>query len=290
MLQGGRENKKQQAIVDHSLSFKEEQMKIIKVATFNVNSIRSRLHIVIPYLKEHPVDVFCMQETKVDNSQFPVMEFEAIGYHVSYFGYKRYNGVATASFVKPEEIRYGFQDGGPDDKDRLLVTRFPFGTVVNVYVPQGRDREHEFFQYKLAWFERLKNYLEGNFSPSDPLLLCGDMNVAPEKIDVYDPEGLLGHVCFTPEVWTAFESLKQWGLTDLFRKHHPNEPGLFTFYDYRLRGGVKRGLGWRIDHILSTHPLEEKCRRCDIDLNLRLMEKPSDHTVLTAEFELNNDI
>ena len=261
-------------------------MTTLTVATFNVNSIRSRLHIVIPWLKEHRVDVLCMQETKVDNALFPVMDFEAIGYHVTYFGFKRYNGVATASLVKPDEVINGFSDGGPEDKDRLLVTRFPFATVLNTYVPQGRERDHEFFRYKLAWFERLKNFLDANFTASDPLLLCGDMNVAPEKIDVYDPDGLLGHVCFTPEVWKAFDSLKAWGFTDIFRRHHPEEPQQFTFYDYRLRGGIKRGLGWRIDHILATPPLAEKSLRCDIDMAPRLLEKPSDHTILMAEFEI----
>ena len=262
-------------------------MTVLKIATFNVNSIRSRLHIVIPWLKEHRPDVLCMQETKVDNSQFPAMEFEAVGYHITYFGFKRYNGVATASLEKPEEVVNGFQDGGPEDKDRLLTTRFPFGTVINVYVPQGRERDHEYFEYKLQWFKRLKAFLTEAFSPEAPLLLCGDMNVAPEKIDVYDPDGLLGHVCFTPEVWEAFASLKAWGLVDIFRKHHPDEPKQFTFYDYRLRGGIKRGLGWRIDHILATPPLAEKSLRCDIDMEPRLLEKPSDHTILKAEFNVS---
>ena len=261
-------------------------MSTLKIATFNVNSIRSRLHIVIPWLKGHHPDILCMQETKVDNTQFPVMEFEAIGYHITYFGYKRYNGVATASLLKPEEVIHGFQDGSSEDKDRLLVTRFPFATVLNVYVPQGRERESEHFKYKIQWFKRLTNFIETNLSNNDPLIICGDMNVAPEKIDVYDPEGLLGHVCFTPEVWEAFASLKAWGFIDIFRKHHPNEPKQFTFYDYRLRGGIKRGLGWRIDHILATHPLAERSLRCEIDLDPRRMEKPSDHTFLFAEFEI----
>ena len=261
-------------------------MDILKIGTFNVNSIRSRLHIVIPWLQKHRVDALCMQETKVDNSLFPEEAFHTIGYQITYFGNKRYNGVATASLLRPEEVRYGFHDGGPEDKDRLLVTRFPFGTVVNVYVPQGRDREHEFFHYKLQWFKRLKAFLENGFPQDTPLMLCGDMNVAPEAIDVHDPDRLLGHVCFTPEVWEAFATLKAWGLIDLFRKHHPNEPKQFTFYDYRLRGGIKRGLGWRIDHILATSSLAERSLRCDIDMEPRLMEKPSDHTILRADFDM----
>jgi len=259
-------------------------MKTFKIATLNVNSIRSRLHIVIPWLKQHQPDILCLQETKVDNTRFPSAEFEAAGYHITFFGYKQYNGVAVASLLKPEEVIHGFQDGGPEDRDRLLAARFPSVTVINVYVPQGRNRESEHFQYKLQWFKRLKTTLESNFSRQAPLILCGDMNVAPEKIDVHTPDKLLGHVCFNPEVWKAFKELKKWGLVDLFRKHHPDEAGQFTFYDYRLRGGIKRGLGWRIDHILTTPSLAERSLRCDIDLEPRRMEKPSDHTFLFTEF------
>ena len=110
------------------------------------------------------------------------------------------------------------------------------------------------------------------------------MNVAPSEIDVHDPKRLLGHVCFTPEVWDAYAAVRAWGLEDLFRRHHPEEPGRYTFFDYRVPGAVKRGLGWRIDHILSTPTLAARCLSCEIDLNPRLAEKPSDHTILTADF------
>jgi len=121
---------------------------------------------------------------------------------------------------------------------------------------------------------------------TDPLIWCGDLNVAPEPIDVHDPKRLLGHVCFTPEVWNAFSEVKSWGLSDIFRKHHSGQPGQYTFFDYRVAGSVARGLGWRIDHILATRPLAERSGSCFIDMKPRLEEKPSDHTILFAEFDV----
>jgi exodeoxyribonuclease-3 len=255
-----------------------------KIATYNVNSIRSRLHIIIPWLRENRADVLCMQETKVDNDKFPIGEFEEAGYSVVFNGGKQYNGVAVASLKKPEQVFSGFTDDGPSDKDRLIGGVFSGIAVLNTYVPQGRDRESPQFAYKLQWFKRLKQFLDERFTPAMPLIWCGDLNVAPEAIDVHDPKRLLGHVCFNPEVWEGFSAVKSWGLLDLFRKFHPGEPGHYTFFDYRVPGSVKRGLGWRIDHILATLPLAEESTHCTIDMNPRIMEKPSDHTVLMAEF------
>ncbi len=256
----------------------------LKIATYNVNSIRSRLHIIVPWLHENRADILCMQETKVDNDKFPVGEFEKAGYHVVFHGGKQYNGVAIASLDKPEDVFFGFKDDGPSDKDRLIGGVFSGITVLNTYVPQGRDRESPQFAYKLRWFKRLKNFLDKTFTSGMPLIWCGDLNVAPEAIDVHDPKRLLGHVCFNPEVWEGFGLVRSWGLLDLFRKFHPDEAGHYTFFDYRVPGSVKRGLGWRIDHILATLPLIEKSIHCTIDMSPRMMEKPSDHTVLIAEF------
>jgi exodeoxyribonuclease-3 len=258
-------------------------MRNFRVATYNVNSVRSRLHIVLPWLKEHRPDVLCMQETKVEDSQFPVGEFLETGYQVTFRGAKQYNGVAIASLEKPEGVLYGLPDGGPVDEDRLIAGIFAGIPVVNTYVPQGRERETEHFAYKLAWFDRLRKFFSRTYAPEAPLIWCGDINVAPEEIDVHDPKRLLGHVCFTPEVWEAFAAVRSWGLEDLFRRHHPAEAGCFTFFDYRVPAAVKRGIGWRIDHILATAPLAGGSVRCDIDLNPRLAEKPSDHTILFAD-------
>jgi exodeoxyribonuclease-3 len=265
-------------------------METFKIATYNVNSIRSRLHIVIPWLRENRPDILCMQETKVDNDHFPVGEFNEAGYHVFFHGGKQYNGVAIASLTEPQgEVFFGLPDD-PPDKDRLLMASFAGVTVLNTYIPQGRDRENQQFQYKIQWFKRLRTFLENAGSPDSPIIWCGDLNVAPEAIDVHDPKRLLGHVCFTPEVWEAFDLLKAWGFTDIFRKFYPGKPEHYTFFDYRVPSSVERKLGWRIDHILATQTLAEKSLRCAIDIKPRLMEKPSDHTIMFAEFALRGDM
>jgi exodeoxyribonuclease III len=255
-----------------------------RIATYNVNSIRNRLHIIIPWLKEQKPDVLCMQETKVEDAQFPREPFQEEGYHVIYCGLRQYNGVAIASRAKPAAVHYGLSDGGPADEDRLIAAVFSGISVVNTYVPQGRKRETTHFAYKLAWFERLGKYFAHNYTPDAPLIWCGDLNVAPEPIDVHDPKRILGHVCFTPEVWDAFAAVRSYGLEDIFRRHHPGEAGLYTFFDYRVPQAVKRGMGWRVDHILATRPLASRSLRCDIDMDPRLAEKPSDHTILFADF------
>lgn len=259
-------------------------MGIFRIATYNVNSIRSRLHIVIPWLGTHRPDVLCMQETKVADGKFPLDEFRAAGYHVTFRGEKQYNGVAIASREEPKEIRFGLSDGGPADEDRLIAAVFAGIQVVNTYVPQGRERETTHFSYKLAWFERLKQFFTRTYSPDTPVIWCGDLNVAPEEIDVHDPKRLLGHVCFTPEVWEAFASVRSWGLVDVYRRQHPGEADRYTFFDYRVPQAVRRRLGWRIDHILATSVLATRTLGCEIDLNPRMADRPSDHTILTADF------
>ena len=258
----------------------------LTIATYNVNSLRSRLHLVIPWLEQNRPDVLCLQETKVEDGKFPAAAFHAAGYHVVYKGSKQYNGVAVASLAAPDEFSFGLADGGPADDDRLLRCVFSGLVVLNAYVPQGRDKESEHFAYKLEWFRRFHDFLKRTAAPENPLVWCGDLNVAPESIDVHAPKRLLGHVCFNPEVWEAFAAVKAWGLVDIFRKHHPGEAGQYTFYDYRVPSSVARGLGWRIDHILATALLAAKSVHCTIDLQPRLENKPSDHTIMSAVFDL----
>ena len=266
-------------------------MSVFRISTYNVNSIRSRLHILMPWLRENRPDVICLQETKVEDSKFPQSEFTDAGYHVAFRGERQYNGVAVASLEKPGAVVCGLADGAtgddsPSDEDRLLRISFPRFTVVNTYVPQGREREAPQFAYKLEWFQRLRRYFDRSFSPEENIIWCGDLNVAPEPIDVHDPKRLRGHVCFTPEVWEAFDHVKGWGFVDVFRKHHPGESQQYTFFDYRVPKSVERKLGWRVDHILATPPLAEKSTQCWIDLAPRMSEKPSDHTIVVAEFQL----
>lgn len=255
----------------------------LKLVTYNVNSIRSRMHIVLPWLKKNSPDYFCMQETKVADSAFPADEIEALGYHVAFRGDKQYKGVAIASKQKPKKVSCGF-DQDPADADRMIIAVFDDLVLINTYVPQGQEMDSPQFTYKLEWFAHFRRHLEKHFKPTDNIVWCGDFNVAPEEIDVHDPKRLFGHVCFNPQVWDAYEAAKSWGFVDVFRKHHPGVPGQYSFFDYRVRDSVKRGLGWRVDHILATEKLSKMSKRCVIDLNSRLAEKPSDHVIVFAEW------
>jgi exodeoxyribonuclease-3 len=255
------------------------------VATWNVNSVRSRLHALLPWLEKVGPDVVCLQETKVQDHAFPTSAIEGAGYHAAFRGEKSYNGVAILSKTPVENVRCGFNDGGPPDETRLIVGEVSGIPIVNTYVPQGRAPDHPMFAYKLEWFARLRVFLESHFSPDEPLLWAGDLNVAPEPIDVHDPRRLIGHVCFNPHVTGALESVKSWGLVDVFRTHVP-DPGQYTYYDYRTVDGIAEGKGWRVDHILATRSLADRSVTAWIDLDPRQGEKPSDHTPLAAGFSL----
>lgn len=257
---------------------------MFKIATFNVNSIRSRLHIVIPWLRKNKPDVLCMQETKVENRRFPEADFHRIGYHVVFSGSKGRNGVAIASLEEPEYVEVGL-DSNPRDEDRLIRARISGIDVINTYIPQGFKIDSEKYRYKLQWLERLREYFERTVNMDKYVAWCGDMNVAPQPIDVHSPERLKNHVCFHEDARKAYKKVLDLGFVDLLRKFHPDER-VYTFYDYRVKNAIERGLGWRVDAILASPPLAEKCTNCYVDMEPRLMEKPSDHTPLVAEFDL----
>jgi exodeoxyribonuclease-3 len=255
----------------------------MKIATFNANSIRSRLDIVLSWLADHRPDVLCLQETKVVDSLFPAQPFTDAGYHVVFKGQKAYNGVAIVSRIKPAGVGTGLDDGGQPDETRLITAKIGPVRIVNTYVPQGRTIDDPMYAYKIEWFRRLKNYFERRFTPRMNLIWLGDLNIAPAGEDIHNADQQEKHVCYHVDARNAFEDTRAWGLHDVFRKHHP-EPGQYTFFDYRTPGAVKRGEGWRIDHILTTRRLAAKSTDCYIDLEPRMKEKPSDHTFLVAEF------
>ncbi len=255
----------------------------MKIASFNVNSLRARLPLVLRWLAEHQPDVLCVQETKVQDVDFPTDAFDESEYKYIFKGQKSYNGVAVFSKSEITNVEFGFDDE-PKDSARMIKTEINGIAIVNTYVPQGYSPESEKFEYKLNWFKRLSNYFDKYFKPVEPILWVGDFNVAPEPIDVYAPEGLSGHVCFHPEVHKALKAVCQWGFVDVFRMHC-SEPGQYTFWDYRERGSVKRNRGWRLDHIMATKLLAEKSTACYIDREPRLAERPSDHTPIVAEFD-----
>jgi len=256
----------------------------MKIATFNVNSIRSRLDIVLNWMKANKPDVLCIQETKVEDKDFPALAFIEAGYNVIFRGQKSYNGVALISLQKPTDIQFGFDDGKQADDTRLLCAKIGNINVVNTYVPQGREIDNPMYPYKIEWFGRLKSYFEGHFTLKSRMVWVGDLNVAPAAIDIHNAEMQENHVCYHIDVRKAFADVMDWGLVDVFRKYHP-EPGQYTFFDYRTINAVKRNMGWRVDHILATPALAAKSKDSYIDLKPRLLEKPSDHTFLVAEFE-----
>ena len=254
----------------------------MKVATFNVNSIRARLHVVIPWLKENNPDILCMQETKVDNRNFPENQFSRAGYQVYFSGVKGRNGVAIATRIEPEDLVIGM---GGDEEDRVISARFDRIGVVNVYVPQGQSIESEKYRYKLNFLERFREYLRNEIDFEQYWAVCGDMNVAPEEIDVHSPARLKNHVCFHIDARNAYRKILELGFVDLLRKFHPEER-VYSFYDYRVRYAVEKGLGWRVDAILATPKLAEKALNCYADLSPRLVDRPSDHLPLIAEFDI----
>lgn len=257
----------------------------MRIATFNANSVRARLDIVTAWLRKHQPDVLCIQETKVVDADFPALPFREAGYHVAYCGQKSYNGVAVATRAAPTSVRFGLDDGGPADETRLAYVRLGSLHVVNTYIPQGRSIDHEMYAYKLEWLKRLRAYFDRHFSTRKRVVWLGDMNVAPQHMDIHNAEQQTDHVCFHVDVREAYADTVSWGFTDVFRAQHP-EPGHYTFFDYRTVNAVKSKMGWRIDHVMVTPPLARRCANTWIDLEPRLAPKPSDHTFLVAEFDV----
>jgi len=255
------------------------------IATFNANSIRSRLAIVLQWLANHQPDILCIQETKVQDHEFPLLPFEQNGWHVSFRGEKSYNGVAILSRNKPDHVSFGFSDGGQPDETRFCHARFGKLHVLNTYVPQGREIDHPMYTYKIAWFHRLENWLTQNVTPETPIIWVGDLNVAPEPEDVHNAEKQTNHVCFHETIRATYRKILAWGFVDIYRQFHTGK-GHYTFFDYRTPNAARRAMGWRIDHILATPPVAACARDAYIDIEPRLMDKPSDHTFLCGRFDM----
>ncbi|HOQ12733.1 MAG: Exodeoxyribonuclease III [Spirochaetes bacterium ADurb.Bin218] len=255
------------------------------IASFNCNSIRARIEVLKRWLPMANPDVVALQETKVEDKDFPAEDFQSLGYEIAFKGEKSYNGVAILSKYKFDDVFYGFDGKGADEGSRLLAVQIKKLHIVNTYIPQGFDPQSEKFQYKLQWFSRLRTFFESRYKKSDKLIWLGDFNVAPEPIDVHNPKRLLGSVGYHPEEHKALAIVKEWGFVDVFREHI-KEGGHYTFWDYRVKDGVARGLGWRVDHIWATESIAGKSIRSWIDREPRLWEKPSDHTPILAEISL----
>jgi exodeoxyribonuclease-3 len=254
----------------------------VKIATWNVNSIRARTERVIPWLEANRPDVLCMQELKVEEDKFPMELFTAIGYEVVLTAQKTYNGVAIASLKKATDVRLGLGDGIEDPQARLISAVVDGVRIASIYVPNGQAVGSDKFEYKLQWMDRLRRWLDTQHDRSEPLALCGDFNVAPEAKDVHDPVAWEKETLFHIDARTALERVRSWGLVDLFRLHH-HEGGIYSWWDYQMLAFPK-GRGLRIDHIFATESLARRCDSCVIDREARKGLKPSDHAPVIATF------
>lgn len=256
----------------------------MRVATFNANSIRVRLPVILEWLRKFQPDALAIQETKTPDDSFPVMEIESAGWHVVFRGEKGYNGVALISRVPVSNVRFGLDDE-PRDETRVVSAQMGRVLIVNTYVPQGREITHEMYAYKLKWFARLRKMFDRRLEESIEIVWLGDLNVAAEPLDVHSPELYGRHVCFHEDVRRAFAACRADRFRDVVREKHPGQR-LYSFFDYRTPRAVERNIGWRLDYILATPRLATRCTAADVDLKPRLRSPSSDHTFVWADFDM----
>jgi exodeoxyribonuclease-3 len=257
----------------------------MRVATWNVNSMKARLDRVEEWLFEAQPDVCCFQETKLADSAFPTERFANLGYEVAHHGDGRWNGVAIASRVGLTEVVRGFAVGDASEAaERRLISATCDGVrVMSVYVPNGRAVESEHFAAKLDFLHQLRQHLDATCDPRGAAVLCGDFNVAPADIDVFDPAHFVGATHVTAEERAALAEVMSFGLTDVFRESYPGTPRLFSWWDYRA-GDFHSGRGMRIDLVLATQVLADHVSFALVDRNARKGKQPSDHAPVVVEF------
>jgi len=270
----------------------------MKIVSFNVNSIRARLHQLEAVIKAHSPDIIGLQETKVTDDDFPLEAINELGYQVAFHGQKSHYGVALLSRIAARSVQRGFADDDDSSQRRFISGTFEMQsgeelTVINGYFPQGENRAHATkFPAKQKFYADLGKLLEEDFDPGRPLVIMGDINIAPGDKDVGIGDDnrkrwlKSGKCCFLPEEREWFEKLSAWGLMDTYRLINPDEDARFSWFDYRSKGfdkDPKRGL--RIDVIMATAPLAKACTAADIDYAARAMLKPSDHCPVWARFD-----
>jgi exodeoxyribonuclease-3 len=253
----------------------------MKIASWNVNSVGARKERLLAWLGKNTPDVICLQELKSLDEGFPRAEVEALGYHIETYGQRTYNGVAILAKHPMESVRRSFEDAEDDAEARFLSARVAGLTVISCYVPNGQTLDSPKHAYKLRWLDRLVTYLNAHHKPSDPLVVCGDFNIAPEDRDVHAPEEWRDSVLFHESVQEKWRTLVGFGLVDTYRIH-VQDAGKFSWWDYRQLSFPK-GKGLRIDHILATRPVAERVTAVDIDRNERKGKLPSDHAPISAE-------
>jgi exodeoxyribonuclease-3 len=245
----------------------------VKIATWNVNSIRARLPIAVDWVTSSRPDILLLQEIKT--LEFPEMEFTALGYRIAYVGQKSYNGVAILSLHPIHDVITALPGDPADDHSRYIEATIEGIRVASIYLPNGNPVSSDKFPYKLAWMDRLCAHMQALLETEMPVALGGDYNVIPEPEDCYDPRAWEGDALFRPESRAAFRAMQHLGYTDAFRALHP-QAHAYTFWDYF--GNWERDQGLRIDHLLLSPQAADRLTECTIDRTPRAREKPSDHT------------
>ncbi|MDP9100294.1 MAG: exodeoxyribonuclease III [Verrucomicrobiota bacterium] len=255
----------------------------MKIVSWNVNSLRKRQERLLNWLASTQPDVVCLQETKCTDEQFPVLDLRAAGYHAAFHGQKSYNGVAIISKTEPAEVRPALCDEEEDPQARVIAATIGGLRIYSIYAPNGQAVGSPAYDYKMKWYERLRNCLQRE-SPDQQFVVCGDFNVAPKDEDIYDPDLWRGAIMCSEGERRAFDELCAIGLVDTLRLHHL-ETGLFSWWDYRMLSFPKnRGL--RIDAILASKSLASRCSGAGIEREMRKGKEPSDHAPVWAEFSV----
>lgn len=254
----------------------------MKLATWNVNSLRVRLPHVLDWLERHRPDFLALQEIKVAEDQCPIEAIREAGYHIIISGQKTYNGVAILSREPAEGEPVRALPGFDDPARRVLAADYGPLRLINLYVPNGQSVGSDKYTYKLEWLEHLTAWLAEELKRREQVVVMGDFNIAPEPRDVHDPELWEGSVLFSEPERAAFRRLLALGFSDTFRLFE-QAPGEFSWWDYRM-GAFRRNRGLRIDHILTSRSLAERATACYVDKAPRALERPSDHAPVVAEF------
>lgn len=252
----------------------------MKIATWNVNSLKVRLDHLLEWLARCQPDAVCLQETKTEDSAFPAAAIEAAGYRVAYFGQKTYNGVAILARSNIESVTMGIP-GFADEQKRVLSAAVSGVRLVCAYVPNGQSLDSDKYRYKLDWLAAFTEWLRGEVAAHPAIAVLGDYNIAPADEDVHDPVAWAGQVLVSPAEREAFDKLRAVGFKDSFRLF-PQPERSFTWWDYRMNA-FRRKMGLRIDHILLSDALAARCTSCMVDVAMRALERPSDHAPVVAE-------
>ena len=256
---------------------------MLRLVTWNVNSLKARLPRVTEWVAEMSPDVLCLQETKMKQEVFPHEVFADLGYESAHYGQGQWNGVAILSRVGLDDVVSGWDDDGEDDPEaRLLWATCGGIRVASAYVPNGRSLDNDHYTYKLRWLARLRETLDRCEDAAAPVAVCGDYNIAPEDRDVWSMEAFAGATHVSDAERDALRSLEQWGLVDVFRRFN-DESKTYSWWDYR-GGDFHQGRGMRIDLIMATEALAARAEASTIDRNARKGKQPSDHAPVIVDF------